>query len=85
MLHDLPEYLAHKPESESTRLLVDEGFRSSLTCPVSVEGRPVGFLFFSSDQKNAFSDWHVSVAMETANLLGPTCLLAAERELGVGV
>lgn len=85
VLHDLPEYFAHKPQSESTRILVDEEFRSALTCPLLVNGRPIGFLFFTSDRKNAFSDWHVSVAMETANLLGPTCLLAAERELGVGV
>jgi len=69
ILNDLAEYLEQKPDSKSTRLIVAEGIRSSLTCPLIANGVPVGFMFFSSIQPNAFAEAHVETFSRIAGQL----------------
>jgi signal transduction histidine kinase len=66
IIDDLEAYLEAKPASRSTRLLVKEGVRSSLTCPLSVEGRVVGFMFRSSRHVRAYSSRHVELSIAIA-------------------
>jgi signal transduction histidine kinase len=63
IIDDLELYLAEHPGSRSTGLLVREGVRSSLTCPLIVEGRIVGFMFRSSCRPHAYTQHHVELQM----------------------
>lgn len=69
ILNDLPAYLEQKPASDSTRLIVEEGMLASLTCPLLIADRPVGFLFFSSAERDAYTNDHVEVIQRIADQL----------------
>ncbi len=75
ILNDLEAYLARHPASGSTRLIVEEGMRSSLTCPLVASGTPVGFLFFSSRTPGTYAGVHVATFQALAGVLS----LAVER------
>ncbi|MBN1564142.1 MAG: GAF domain-containing sensor histidine kinase [Anaerolineae bacterium] len=66
ILNDLEAYLQAKPESHATQLLVAEGMRSSMTCPLVIEGAPVGFLFFSSTEPYTYQAAHIDVFKQIA-------------------
>ncbi len=75
IINNLDDYLEAKPSSLSTRLMLEEGMRSSLTCPLKIEGEPVGFLFFSSVD----SDTYVNVHVDVFKRIAAQVALAVER------
>jgi diguanylate cyclase (GGDEF)-like protein len=59
ILNDLEGHLRAHPNSASTALMIEEGMRSSLTCPLIGMGKPIGFLFFSSMTPGTYQKIHV--------------------------
>ena len=69
VLNGLVDYHKHKPDSAPTQLIVAEGIRSSLTCPLIANGVPIGFLFFSSIHPNMYADAHIDTFRRIADQL----------------
>ena len=69
IINDLVAYLQEHPNSQSTRLVVEEGVRSSLTCPLVAMGKPIGFVFFSSNTPDTYRDAHVELYLQIAGQL----------------
>jgi hypothetical protein len=59
VIHDLSAYHELYPHSRSTPILLREGVRSSLTCPLRVDDRVVGLLFRSARRARAYEERHV--------------------------
>jgi hypothetical protein len=69
VIRDLAAYLEAHPGSRSTRILVREGVRSSMTCPLVVDGRTVGLLFRSSREPDVYGPQQVRMHLAVAERL----------------
>jgi hypothetical protein len=69
VIYDLPRYLEEHPKSNSSRTLIREGVRSSLTCPLIVKDRAIGVIFLSSRELRAYTPYHVQLWMALAERL----------------
>ena len=72
ILNNLEAYLNKHPGSHSTKLMLQEGIHSSLTCPLLVQGKVTGFIFFSSLKKKAYKDQHKELFLQIAGELAVT-------------
>jgi len=69
IINDLEQYHVLRPDSRSTRILLREGVRSSMTCPLRVDDRIVGLLFRSARQLKAYDDHQVLLHLAVAEHL----------------
>ena len=67
ILDDLQSYVMDHPDSTSSHLIVKDGMRSSLTCPLVVRGKAVGFLFFSSATPSIYNSGHSDTLMRVTS------------------
>lgn len=74
ILNDLAAYLVNRQTSEHTRLLLEEGMRSSLTVPLSASGKPLGFIFFSGTKVGTYAEQHAGALRRIA---GPLSVLVS--------
>ncbi|MCX6029963.1 MAG: GAF domain-containing sensor histidine kinase [Chloroflexi bacterium] len=69
ILNNLLDYLRQHPDSDSTHRIIEEGMRSSLTCPLIALGKPIGFMFFSSTKPDTYAGQHVELFQQIAGQL----------------
>ncbi|HVN48920.1 MAG TPA: GAF domain-containing sensor histidine kinase [Bacteroidota bacterium] len=67
IINDIQQYLSEHPLSTSTKDILQEGMRSSLTCPLHAMGKPIGFLFFSSMKPERYQKIHQDIFLQIAN------------------
>lgn len=72
IIDDLEAYLEAHPHSDSTARLVEEGVRASLTLPLVVKNRPVGFLFFSNRSRGVFHEEHARILLALLGRIAQT-------------
>lgn len=60
IINDLEKYLEGKPLKGYNRIVRDSGIRASITLPLVANDICIGFIFFSSDEKNVYNENHIS-------------------------
>ncbi len=66
VINDLPAYTKGR-SSTYNRILLDAGVRSSITLPLNLNHKPIGIIFFSNTQTNAYSYQHISFLETLSN------------------
>jgi signal transduction histidine kinase len=64
--------LTTEPDPTGTRpteLLLQEGMRAMMSCPLIANGVPIGFIFFSYSEPNVYEQHHVDVFKKLASRL----------------
>lgn len=69
ILNDLEAYYRQHPKSESTRIILSEGIRSSMTVPLLIDQQVIGVIFFSSDKANAYDEAHKEFVYSITNAI----------------
>ena len=69
VIQDLAAYADRFPDSRSTRVLLKEVIRSSLTCPLKIDDHIVGLFFRSSTVTDAYTPKHVTAHLAIAERL----------------
>lgn len=58
VINNLEGYVNSKTQSYYNRILLDSGVRSSITIPLKINNSAFGFVFFSSNQRDAYNEEH---------------------------
>jgi len=69
IINDLDAYYKEHPFSDSTRLIIEEGMKSSITLPLFHEDKAVGVVFFSSSEKDVYKEEHQLFLINIASAL----------------
>ncbi|MBP7584280.1 MAG: GAF domain-containing sensor histidine kinase [Spirochaetes bacterium] len=70
IIRDMEVHARNNPQSDSARFLLLEKIRSSMVCPLVVDGRPVGMLMCRSRKAGAYGEHEVMLQMAFAERLG---------------
>ncbi|MBH1941174.1 HD domain-containing protein [Mobilitalea sibirica] len=67
IINDLEQYTAGKPIKPYNQTILNAGIKASITLPLKVSGSPVGMIFFSSNQKNVYTNDHLNFLKTLVN------------------
>ena len=76
IINDLEEYYVIHPNSITTKFALEDGIRSSLTCPIKFEGKTAGVIFFSSSVPFTYNKSHIDTFCDISE--GLSSVLAKE-------
>ena len=69
IINDLKNYLHEHLDSLSTKKILEDGIRSSLTCPLILNSIPSGVIFFSSSRRDTYNETHIDLFSEISQSL----------------
>ncbi len=72
IIPNLEQYGIEHPYSTHTALLLKEGVKCSITLPLNVQDKCVGFIFFSSRQVDVFKERHANLLLAVIQTLSYT-------------
>ncbi|GAU76815.1 HD domain-containing phosphohydrolase [Fusibacter sp. 3D3] len=59
IINDFEAYFLDRPIKKYSQILLDHGVKASITLPLKANGKPLGFIFFSSDHLNVYQKKHI--------------------------
>ncbi|NLC94648.1 MAG: HD domain-containing protein [Bacilli bacterium] len=66
IINDLPTSVSN-PDTPYNRVVLEAGIKSSLTFPLKLYNKPVGVIFFSHTEKNAYNESHIAFLKTLSN------------------
>ena len=69
IINNLKEHYDTVNSSKSTRKILDEGINSSLTLPIFIQSKCIGFCFISHSDKYVYEDRHIKESHKILNVL----------------
>ena len=69
IINDIEAYYNTVHQSEATKMILKEGLKSSITAPIIINGKTIGFLFINSLQRNAYTEHHIFHTLQLVNPL----------------
>ncbi|MBT5239056.1 MAG: GAF domain-containing protein [Rhodospirillaceae bacterium] len=68
-LNDLAKHYEENPDSTTSAMLLKEGIHSNLSYPLIVHGEVIGFIFFSSLERDTYRNVHIDLFAQVAKEL----------------
>lgn len=72
IIDDLQGYIKQYPKATPIRMVLNEGIRSSLSCPLIIQNEVIGFIFFSSLKAGIFNNVHIDLFLQVSSRLSQT-------------
>ncbi|NLZ84073.1 MAG: HD domain-containing protein [Clostridiales bacterium] len=67
IINNLEKYVSNRALKPYNKVILDGGIRASITLPLTLSGKPIGVIFFSSTSKDVYKKEHINVLQTLAN------------------